>query len=73
MLIGKAVRLPSAAQSANVTASTTFVSDTPLSAATMNAQEGLPGRKRPSDALSIQDAFYKALEKGKIINEELIC
>ena len=27
------------------------------------AQEGLPGRKRPEDVLSIQDALYKAVER----------
>ncbi len=63
MLNEGVVPLPSAAQSANVTTSTTFVGDTLLSAA-MNAQEGLPGRKRPEDVLSIQDALYKAVDKA---------
>ena len=62
MLNKVAAQLPSAAQSANVTASTTFVGNTLLSAA-MNAQKGLPGRKRPSDVLSIQNALYKAVER----------
>ena len=35
----------------SVTASITLVGNTPLSAA-INAQEGLPGRKRPEDVLS---------------------
>ena len=33
-----------------------------IGAIAMNAQEGLPGRKRPSDVLSIQDSLYKAVE-----------
>ena len=32
-----------------------------IGAIAMNAQEGLPGRTRPSDVLSIQDALYKAV------------
>ncbi len=35
-----------------------------LGAIAMNAQEGLLGRKRTEDVLSIQDALYKAVDKA---------
>ena len=41
-----------------------------IGAIAMNAQEGLPGRKRPSDVLSIQDAFYKAVERDYSLTGE---
>ena len=46
MLNEVTVRLPSAAQSANVTASITLVANTPLSAAAMNVQEELLGTQK---------------------------
>ena len=35
-----------------------------IGAIAMNAQSGLPGRKRPEDLLSIQDALYKAVQRN---------
>ncbi len=34
-----------------------------LGAIAMNAQSGLPGRKKPEDLLSIKDPLYKANER----------
>ncbi len=43
-----------------------------LGAIAMNAQEGLPGRKRPEDVLSIQDALYKAVERSYLLSGEQV-
>ena len=42
-----------------------------IGAIAMNAQEGLPGRKRPEDVLSIQDALYKAVERSYLLSTDL--
>ena len=43
-----------------------------IGAIAMNAQEGLPGRKRPSDVLFIQDAFHKAVERSYLLTGEQV-
>ena len=43
-----------------------------IGAIAMNAHEGLPGRKRPSDVLSIQDALYKAVERSYLLSGEQV-
>ena len=43
-----------------------------IGAIAMNAQEGLPGRKRPSDVLSIQDSLYKAVERSYLLSGEQV-
>ena len=43
-----------------------------IGAIAMNAQEGLPGRKRPSDVLSIQDSLYKAVDRDYLLTGEQI-
>ncbi len=43
-----------------------------IGAIAMNAQEGLPGRKIPSDVLSIQDALYKAVERSYLLSGEQV-
>ena len=41
-----------------------------IGAIAMNAQEELPGRKRPSDVLSVQDSLYKAVERDYLLSGE---
>ena len=43
-----------------------------IGAIALNAQEGLPGRKKPSDVLSIQDVLYKAVERDYSLTGEQI-
>ncbi len=43
-----------------------------IGAIAMNAQEGLPGRKRPEDVLSIQDSLYKAVERSYLLSGEQV-
>ena len=43
-----------------------------IGAIAMNAQSGLPGRKRPEDVLSIQDALYKAVERDYLLSGEQV-
>ena len=43
-----------------------------IGAIAMNAQSGLPGRKRPSDVLSIQDTFHKAVERSYLLSGEQV-
>ena len=43
-----------------------------IGAIAMNAQEGLPGRTRPEDVLSIQDALYKAVERDYLLSGEQV-
>ncbi len=41
-----------------------------IGAIAMNAQEGLPGRKKSSDVLSIQDSLYKAVDRDYLLSGE---
>ena len=43
-----------------------------IGAIAMNAQSGLPGRTRPEDVLSIQDALYKAVERDYLLSGEQV-
>ncbi len=43
-----------------------------IGAIAMNAQSGLPGRKKPSDVLFIQDALYKAVERDYLLSGEQV-
>ena len=43
-----------------------------IGAIAMNAQEGLPGRKKPEDVLFIQDALYKAVERDYLLSGEQV-
>ena len=43
-----------------------------IGAITMNTQEGLPGRKKPSDVLFIQDSFHKAVDRDYLLTGEQV-